>query len=130
MLKLNSKNRPVPSSILREFVVGDHICSHLISGKVADAYDRHALKTCTFGPLHATVAGDDLLVWADQDVVQKAEFLDAFGYLLNLLHGMRPRIPRSALQQRRVKILDSQIRWHAHLHERMPNIAPVRAIPF
>jgi hypothetical protein len=80
-LELDCQNFPVPTGVQRELVVSEHVGPSLRRGEVRQTDDRHLFHVDQFRGCGASMAGDDLEVFTDQDRIREAELLNAFGDL-------------------------------------------------
>ena len=87
-LELDRQDIAVPAGVLRKLVVGDHIGAALRLGQVRQPERRDALNPEELCCLDPAMAGDDLVLIADEDRVGETEALDASGDLLDLLLGV------------------------------------------
>ena len=94
MLKLDGKNRIVPTSFLSQLVVGQNVGSDLIVGQIVQAYGRNLLDRQEFRGLDATMAGDNHPRAIDQNGIGEAELAHAVCDLTNLALGMGSRVSR------------------------------------
>jgi hypothetical protein len=97
-LQLDCQHLAVPAGIEGQLVVGQHIGPALGRIEVGQAQRRntlHAQQLCGF---HPAVAGDDLVIIADQDRIGEAEALNAVGDLPDLILGMEAGVFRERPQ--------------------------------
>ena len=71
----------VPAGVQREPVVGNHVCAALRFGQVRQPQARDSVEAQLARRHHAAVAGNDAVVFVNQDRVGKAELADAGGQL-------------------------------------------------
>ena len=72
-LQLDGEDLAVPAGVQRQLVVGDHVGPALRGVEVGQAQRRHLLQPQQLGGLDPAVAGDDLVLVADQHRVGEAE---------------------------------------------------------
>ena len=87
-LELDRQDIAIPAGVLRKLVVGDHIGAALRLGQVRQPERQDALNPEELCCLDPAMAGDDLVLIADEDRVGETEALDASGDLLDLLLGV------------------------------------------
>jgi len=100
----------VPSSILGQFVVGDHKGADLSRAQMLEANGRDLPHAEGSGSLGSAMPAGDLAIAIDQNRNNEVEDLDAVGDLLELFLAVPVRVRRIGLQCVDPTILDIQIR--------------------
>jgi hypothetical protein len=104
----------VPSSVLGQFVVGDHKGADLSWAQMLEANGRDLRHTERSGSLGSAMPADDLAIAIDQNRNNEVEHLDALGDLLKLFPAVPARVRGIGLQCIDPTILDIQIRMTSY----------------
>jgi len=91
-LELDGKHLPIPAGIQRELVVRDHVGSALCLAEMRQADRWDPLEPQELRRFDPPMAGDDLMLVANEDGIGEAKPLDAGRNLLELPLGMGPGI--------------------------------------
>ena len=92
-LQFDREQSAIPAGVQASLLSAMHVSSALRRIEVGQPNRRDALQAHEPGCLDSAMAGDDLVIIADQHRIGEAELLNAIGNLPDLLLGMGTRIP-------------------------------------
>ena len=84
-LQFDRENFRIPAGIQRKLVVGEHIGAPFLCAQVRKPDGRNGCQSQFLGRHQPSMAGDDLVMVADENRIRKAEPRDAVGDLAHLL---------------------------------------------
>src|SRR5438552_8079789 len=80
-LQLEAQELSIPARLLRQFVVGQDVRTHIGFAQMRETHSRYCIDANEFVSFDATVTGHDLFLVIDQDRIAEAELLYALGDL-------------------------------------------------